>query len=254
MNLAQSLNKAKTAGIVPVIAEIKRLIPKLAEETHRPRDERDAGLLAKNYELGGAAGISLVTERRFFGGDPQKDIPAVLQATALPLLIKDFIFDETGVDHYARLVDSADNSQRSRITMLLIAHQLKDKLPAVLEHVQNYGMEALVETRGAKDFPYLKQLAGKINMVGINNKDIDDLERGKDAMRLTSETAAACRQVSGNALIVSQSAHRSTKDVLFSLANGADAVLVGTAFMLSSQPAETVASFVMASTSKEEIS
>lgn len=91
-------------------------------------------------------------------------------------------------------------------------------------------------------------------MVGINNKDIDDLERGKDTMRLTSETAAACRQVSGNALIVSQSAHRSPKDVLFSLANGADAVLVGTAFMLSSEPAETVASFVMASTSKEEIS
>lgn len=254
MNLAQSLNKAKTAGIVPVIAEIKRLIPKLAEETHRLRDERDAGFLAKNYETGGAAGISLVTERRFFGGDPQKDIPAVLKATTLPLLIKDFIIDETGVDYYARLVDSTDKSQRPRITMLLIAHQLKDRLPAMLEHMQNCGMEALVETRGTRDLPYLQQLAGKINMVGINNKDIDDLERGKDTMRLTSETAAACRQVSGNALIVSQSAHRSPKDVLFSLANGADAVLVGTAFMLSSEPAETVASFVMASTSKEEIS
>jgi len=249
VNLAQSLINAGAAGIVPVIAEIKRLIPKLAKENNLPRDGRDAGLLAKSYEKGGAAGISLVTERRFFGGDPEKDIPAVLQATSLPLLIKDFIFDQAGAGYYAGLLGRLGNDRKSRVTLLLIAHQLKEKLPAVLEQVQNDGMEALVETRGTKDLHYLQGLKGKITLVGFNNKDIDDLEKGENALRLTTKTAEAYRQVAGNALLVSQSAHKTPGDALFSLENGADAVLVGTAFMLSPKPAETVASFVGASAS-----
>jgi len=247
LNLAQSLIKAKAAGIVPVIAEIKRLIPKLADKDHYLPDSRDAGLLAKDYENGGAAGISLVTEKRFFGGNPEEDIPAVLRASTLPLLIKDFIFDETGIDYYAELLDRLGDSRKSRVTILLIAHLLKEKLPAVLEQVYSYGMEALVETRGTEDIPCLKEIAGKLTGVGFNNKDIDKLEKEEDIIRLTPKTAEAYRQVIGDALLVCQSAHRSPDDALFSLSCGADAVLVGTAFMLSRKPAEKVASFVRAS-------
>lgn len=104
MNLVESIPDKKRRGLVPILAEVKRLIPRLAA-SGMARDERDAGVLARAYETGGAAAISLVTERRYFGGQPEEDLPAILRAVALPLLVKDFILSPQEVDFYAALVD-----------------------------------------------------------------------------------------------------------------------------------------------------
>lgn len=245
MNLVEAIAQARRRGVAPVIAEIKRLIPKLAEEG-RGRDDRDAALLAGWYEEGGAAGISLVTERRHFGGQPEADVPAVLRATSLPLLIKDFILDQAGVDYYAALVAAVCPAFLSRVALLLIAHHLDDRLPDLLRYTHRRGMLALVETRGPEDLRYLAGADSAPRLVGINNKDIDELERGENVVRVNQEMISRYRRVVGEAVIVSQSAHRSPADVRRSLAAGADAVLVGTAFLLAEQPADAVASFVRA--------
>jgi len=244
LNLPEAIHLARQRGLAPVIAEIKRVIPKLAAETGRKRDERDAALLARCYEQGGAAGISLVTERQYFGGRPEEDVPAVLQATPLPLLIKDFIRDYTDIDYYAGLVASVDPAFLRRVTLLLIAHLVGERLVHLLRHVHDHGMLALVETRGPEDLNLIS--SARPRLVGINNKNIDELEMGEDVVRVNAEMLARYRQALGETLIISESAHQTAADVRRSLAAGADAVLVGTAFLIADNPTAAVADFVRA--------
>ncbi|MGB9885684.1 MAG: indole-3-glycerol-phosphate synthase TrpC [Moorellales bacterium] len=242
MNLAQAIQEVKRQGVAPVIAEIKRVIPKLAAEVGRPPDERPASYLAACYRRGGACGISVVAERQFFGGRPEVDIPAVLRATPLPLLIKDFIREPAQVDGYARLVAEVGEAYLGRVTLLLIAHRAGERLPELLERIHSYGMQALVETRGPEDLHWLD--GAKPRLVGINNKDIDRLEMGEDTVRITPSFLAPYRELLPGVLVVSESGHRTPEDVRRSLAAGADAVLAGTAFLLAEDPVAAVASFV----------
>lgn len=246
MNLAESILKAKGRREVPIIAEIKRVIPKLAEGEGRPKDERNAGRLARLYQKGGAISISLVTEAKYFGGQPEEDIPAVLQSTSLPLLIKDFILGEQKVDFYIELVSRSGKDYLDRVTLLLTAHWLGDRLPAMLTYVHSKGMLALVETRKPKDLGYLSSFSQSPKLVGINNKNIDELEKGEDQVRLTPELVSRYRALLSDCLLISQSAHQRAEDVRCSIEAGADAILVGTAFIVSKKPIKTVASFVHA--------
>ena len=180
------------------------------------------------YEKGGAAGISVVAERRYFGGDPERDVPAVLRATALPLLIKDFILDYPAVDYYAGLAEKTSPGFAGRVTLLLHAHMLGERLADMLAYVHDCGMQALIETRGVQDLSLLRPLGKRALMVGINNKNIDELEIGEDRLRISPGVVAAYREVIGEAVIISQSAHRGGGYPLRP-GVGADAVLVGTA-------------------------
>lgn len=245
MDLCAALSEAKQKGLVPVIAEIKRVIPRLAA-AGRPPDTRPAAWLARRYLEGGAAAISLVTETRHFGGRPETDVPAVLRATSLPLLIKDFILDRAAVDAYASLVAAVCPDDAARVTLLLIAHRVKEPLPLLVRHIRSRGLGVLVETRGPADLASLEGVEPPPGLVGINNKNIDELEMGEDAVRLTPQMIAPYRQVLPGARIVSESAHHTVADVRRALAAGADAVLVGTAFLLAADPAAAVASFVQA--------
>ncbi|MFB0558997.1 MAG: hypothetical protein ACETVS_00435 [Dehalococcoidales bacterium] len=246
MNLAESILRSKGRREAPIIAEIKRTIPKLADEEGRPKDERDAAGLARMYQEGGAIGISLVTEARYFGGQPEEDVPAVLQSTSLPLLIKDFILDEERVNFYVDLVSRSDKDYLGRVTLLLTAHWLGNRLPAMLNYVHSKGMLALVETRKPEDLDYLCSFGQPLRLVGVNNKNIDELEKGEDLVRLTPELVSQYRKLLGNCLLISQSAHQRPEDVRYSMEAGADAILVGTAFMTPTEPVRTVNSFVHA--------
>jgi indole-3-glycerol phosphate synthase len=246
MNLAESIVEAKDRREAPIIAEIKRTIPKLADEEGRPKDERDAGRIARIYQQGGAIGISLVTENKYFGGQPLEDIPAVIQSTTLPLLIKDFILDQERVDFYVDLVSRSGEDCLGRVTLLLTAHWVGDRLPAMLSYVHRKGMLALVETRKPEDLSYLGSCSQLPRLVGINNKNIDELEKGEDQIRLTSELVSRYREILGDCLLISQSAYQRPQDIRRSIDAGADAILVGTAFMVSPEPLKTVASFVHA--------
>lgn len=246
MNLAEAILKAKGRQEAPIIAEIKRIIPKLAQEEGRPKDERSAAGLARLYQEGGAIGISLVTEAKHFGGQPEEDIPAVLQGTPLPLLIKDFTLDEERVNFYFDLVSRLGKDYLGRTTLLLTSHWLGDRLPVMLSYVHSKGMLALVETRKPEDLGYLSSFSQSPRLVGVNNKNIDELEKGDDQVGLTPELVSQYRKLPGGCLLISQSAHRRPEDVRRSIEAGADAVLVGTAFMVSTEPIRTVAGFVHA--------
>jgi indole-3-glycerol phosphate synthase len=244
MNLFESILITKNRNQLPIIAEIKRVIPKLAVESGRPKDNRPAELLVRAYEKGGACGISLVTEAEHFGGEPEIDVPRVLSATQLPLLIKDFILDKQSIDRYRELAAATGKNNPRRVTLLLTAHLAGEKAFSLFKYVRVSGMTALVETRTITDLDFLDGLTPDI--IGINNKNIEELEKGEDKIRVTREMLQDYRRRAPGSVIISQSAHRTPADVRLSLDSGADAVLAGTAFMTVSDPEKTVASFVNA--------
>ena len=114
----------------------------------------------------------------------------------------------------------------------------------MLHYTHKRGMLALIETRGIDDLHYLQTLDEVPKLVGINNKDIDDLEKGEDELRITPELVGKYRQVLSSCLLISESGHHTPQDIRHAIRAGADAVLVGTAFMLSPEPTATVNSFV----------
>ncbi|MGE5398185.1 MAG: hypothetical protein ACM3MK_11720 [Chitinophagales bacterium] len=244
MNCANSIIGTQKQGRVPVIAEIKRRIPKLAGQIET--DRRNAGMLAKIYEAGGAAAISVVGEPNYFGGNPEEDIPQILKAVSLPVLIKDFILCTELVDYYALLVSSISQYALNRVTLLVITHMAGEKTPQLIQHIHSYGMTALCETRNLDDLCHLRGLKDCPALIGINNKIIDQLETDDEEVGLNSSLIAKYRETVGDALIISESGHQCPADVEQSMAAGADAVLIGTALMLADDPATRLKEFIKA--------
>ncbi len=245
-NLITSIKEAQINGVVPIIAEVKRLTPKLVVEEGIRKDSRDAGDLARLFQRGGAIGISLVAEKEHFGGQPEIDIPKILASVDLPLLVKDFITDEATVDYYAGLVSAVGAKMLSRVSLLLIAHHLGDNLQRLIDYVYRQGMLVQVEIRGEEDLNFLKYLRSMPQLIGLNNKRIDVFEKGEDRVVVNKHSVDVFREVIGDALLISSSAHHSPQDVRISIEAGADAVLAGTTFMQANDTVQEVKDFVNA--------
>jgi indole-3-glycerol phosphate synthase len=117
---------------VGVIAEVKRQSPSKGALADIP----DPAVLARQYADGGARVISVLTERRRFGGG-QADLAAVRAAVDVPVLCKDFIVTSYQV-HEAR-AHGAD------VVLLIVAALEQNALVGLLERVESLGMTALVE-------------------------------------------------------------------------------------------------------------
>ena len=241
VTLAQAVRELAQAGKVPVIAEIKHVIPGFRGD--RPGTSRGVAAIARGYERGGAVAISVVTERAHFGGAPQVDIPEVLGAVTLPVLIKDFISDVTSVDEYARIIGGYSRAAFKRCSLLLISHHIgRLALPRLLERVRYYGMQPLVEVRGIRDLGLLANLQ-EVELIGFNNKNIDVMETDDGGVKLNREFVREVRAQRVDALIVSASGHRNAADIRRSMAAGADAVLIGTSLLTAANPEALLARF-----------
>jgi indole-3-glycerol phosphate synthase len=203
-----------------VIAEIKRRSPSkgsLAEGV-------DAPALARSYARGGAAAISCLTERTFFGaqGSDLKDACGA----GLPVLRKDFIIDEVQVDESAALGASA---------VLLIVRILDPlKLRALLRHAESLGLEALVEVHDGAEIA--QAIGAGASIVGINNRDLGTLE--VDPLRAHRLRSLIPRGI----LSVAESGVKSREDVQSIEEAGFDAVLIGETLVKSADPAATLRS------------
>ncbi len=140
-----------------IIAEIKRGSPSKG----LIRKDLDAVAYAKAYERGGAAAISVLTDREFFFGSPD-DLRAVRASVQLPVLRKDFVVSEYQL--YEAACWGAD-------AVLLIVRALEpEQLTAYLKLCKELKLDALVEVHS---LPELETAMGAgARLIGINNRDL----------------------------------------------------------------------------------
>jgi indole-3-glycerol phosphate synthase len=210
---------------VGVIAEVKRSSPSKGTLAAIA----DPAALAADYEAGGAAVISVLTEQRRFGGT-LADLDAVRAQVEVPLLRKDFVVSSYQV--WEARAHGAD------LVLLIVAALEQNALVSLVERTESLGMTALVEVH---DEPELhRALDAGARVVGVNARDLRTLEVDRSVFGrlapLIPETVVK----------VAESGVRGPHDLLAYAAHGADAVLVGEGVVTGGNPRQAVADLVTA--------
>ena len=207
-------------GRLAVVAEIKRRSPSKGDLA----PGLDPPVVAKAYETGGAAALSVLTDRIFFGGSVD-DLQRARAVVEIPVLRKDFTIDETQV--YETRVIGAD-------AVLLIVAALTDDglLTGLRELAEEVGIVALVEAHD--DAELERALAAGASIVGVNARDLGTF--GED-LGLSERLAD---RIPGEVTAVAESAIRAPADAERMAEAGYDAVLVGEALVRSDDPTQLV--------------
>ena len=203
------------AGSAAVIAEIKKASP--SRGVLRPVFEPAA--IAQRYEAGGAACLSVLTDREYFQGAAEH-LVAARAACSLPALRKDFMLDEYQIVESRAL--GAD-------CVLLIVAALDDAKLAALEIcARELGMAVLAEVHDARELDRALRLATPL--VGINNRDLRSFHVALET------TLDLLPRIPGERLVVTESGILAPSDVARMRAAGVHAFLVGEAFMRAADP------------------
>jgi indole-3-glycerol phosphate synthase len=206
-----------------VIAELKRASPSRGTI----RADYDPPTIARGYAAGGATALSVLTDERFFSG-ALEHLAAAREASGLPCLRKDFVVDPYQIDEARAWGADA---------ILLIVAALPDAVGrALLSAAADSGLDVLVEVHDAKEMAW--SAAAGATLVGINNRDL-----GTFAVSLETAERLAPLAAPGM-LVVAESGIRSAADVARMRAAGAQAVLVGEAFMERPDPGAALAAWL----------
>ena len=217
---AAALHARIAAGHAGVIAEVKKASPSKGVI----RERFDPSAIARSYEAGGAACLSVLTDIDFFQGH-DTFLRHARAACALPVLRKDFIVDEYQVVE-ARVL-GAD-------CVLLIVAALDDAQLADYTHLAlSLGMDVLVEVHDLDELE--RALPVPAPLLGVNNRSLRTFEVSLDT------TLGLRNAVPGDRLLVTESGIHTREDVAKMRANGVDAFLVGEAFMRAPEPGEELA-------------
>ncbi len=202
-DLIGSARALKDRGFIPIIAEIK---PKVLGRALTPEE---VAACSKAYADNHACAISVLTEPAHFKGSLEN--AEIARAVGLPVLRKDFIFDERQL------------SEVQADLMLLIA-ALGINLDRFVDQARSLGMEPLVEVHTQEEMD--GALKTDVGIIGINNRNLNTLE-----VDLGTLERLAPRALDAGVFLVAESGIHSREDAQRMMAAGADALLVGTALM-----------------------
>jgi indole-3-glycerol phosphate synthase len=202
-----------------IIAEIKKASPSKGVLAN----QFDPALLARAYEEGGAAALSVLTDEKHFQGSLQ-DLQAARGATTLPVLRKDFTIDPQQIEEAAAYGADA---------ILLIAAILSEReMRDFREAGETYRMGALVEVHDADELQRAVDSGARV--IGVNNRDLRTFE-----VNLETSVALAERIPDGIVKVTESGIH-SAEDVQRLCAAGYDAFLVGEHLMKSGRPVDAL--------------
>ena len=204
-----------TQGEAAVIAEIKKASPSkgVIRENFNPAE------IAKSYEIGGAACLSVLTDVEYFQGSADY-LKQARAACNLPVLRKDFMIDAYQV--YEARAMGAD-------CILLIAAAIDLAKMRELENIaHNLGMAVLVEVHNGDELELALQL--ETPLVGINNRNL----RTFDVTLQT--TLGLLERLLGDRIVVTESGIFTADDVKLMRDNNVHTFLVGEAFMRQPEP------------------
>lgn len=191
---------------VRLIAEVKKASP--SRGLLCP-DFNPVGL-AKLYARGGAAAISVLTEEKYFQGSLDY-LAAIKKDVGIPLLRKDFIFDQYQV--YEAAAFGAD------ALLLIVAILSRGQLEELLALSRSLGLRCLVEVHNEDDVN--KALNGGAEIIGINNRDLSTFAVDINTTRRLRP------MISEGRIVVSESGIKNRDDMETLKRWGVDAVLVG---------------------------
>ena len=212
---ADAIEAKIAAGQAAVIAEVKKASPSKGVI----RADFDPAAIARSYEAGGAACLSVLTDIDFFQGSDDY-LRQARAACALPVLRKDFIVDAYQI-HEARVL-GAD-------CVLLIAAALDDAQLAEFAFIAaELGMDVLVEVHDLDELE--RALPIPARLLGINNRNLKTFDVSLQT------TLDLMPMVPADRVLVTESGILARGDVALMRDNAVHAFLVGEAFMRQSDP------------------
>lgn len=216
----KALRARVDAGQAAVIAEIKKASPSKGIL----REHFEPSAIARSYEKGGAACLSVLTDVDFFQGADEY-LQQARAACSLPVLRKDFFVDPYQV--YEARTLGAD-------CILLIVAALTDAmLVELLQLADELHMDALVEVHDAEEMQ--RALATPATLIGVNNRNLRTFDTTLDT---TLDLVSAFPD---DRLLVTESGIHSRQDVQTMRLKGVNVFLVGEAFMKAEEPGEKLA-------------
>jgi indole-3-glycerol phosphate synthase len=223
--LERALRRGGAAAPLKLLCEIKRASPSKGVL----RADLDPAAMARLYEAGGAAAISVVTEPDHFQGDLAW-VDAVRAAVHVPVLLKDFVFDTWQI---------LDAAARGADGVLLIAALLSEtQLQRLVTDALLAGLDALVEVHDGGELT--RSVRAGATLLGINHRDLHtfavDLGLSERLLPLVPPLSTA----------VAESGLSTPEHLARLRRTRCDAVLMGEVFMTSADPAATLGTLVAA--------
>jgi len=215
-----ALRRRLQHGRPAVIAEVKKASPSKGVL----RADFDPAAIARSYAAGGAACLSVLTDREYFQGAPEY-LAQAREASGLPVLRKDFVVDPYQVVEARAMGADA---------VLLIVAALDDAQLREFEHLAHeLGMAVLVEVHDAAELE--RALTLGTPLVGINNRNLRTFETTLET------TLSLLPAIPADRIVVTESGILAPADVARMRAAKVNAFLVGEAFMRADDPGAELA-------------
>lgn len=205
-----------------VIAEIKKASPSkgVIREHFVPAE------IARSYEQGGAACLSVLTDIDFFQGADEY-LQQARAAVSLPVIRKDFLVDEYHI--YEARALGAD------CVLLIVSALETEKLKELNSLANEIGLDVLVEVHDEKELDIALELPNKL--IGINNRNLHTFDVTLDT------TYNLLNKIGKDRIVVTESGILAPADVQAMRAKNVNAFLVGEAFMRADEPGVALAKF-----------
>jgi indole-3-glycerol phosphate synthase len=224
-DLIESIKANKHASL---ITEVKFASPSLGQI----RQHSDPVEIARAMVRGGSLALSVLTQPYLFNGSPEYFME-IRKQIQIPMLMKDIVVDKIQIDAAKKI--GAD--YMLLIQSLFDSGQLKE-IDEFIGYGHKNGLKVLVESHTKEEFE--NSLKTSADLIGINNRNLDTLEIDINTTKKLLDGHTK------NRLIISESGIESPKDIVFLKNCGADAFLVGSSIMKSSNIEENVRSLVQA--------
>jgi indole-3-glycerol phosphate synthase len=203
---------------INIIAEFKKASPSKGVIS----DGVDPAEIAKQYEAGGASAISVLTEEDHFKGSLD-DLRAVREVVNIPILRKDFTFDDFQICEAAAAGADA---------ILLIAAMLGDSQMQELATVaeEEFGLDALIEVHSLEELERVSQLSPRL--IGVNNRDLKTFNVSLDVSR------ELIKHIPAGVIAVTESGLQTSSDLRELRSIGYSGFLIGETLMRAGDPTD----------------
>lgn len=218
----RSLKRSLAGAQIPIIAEFKRKSPSkgFIKENAKVSD------IIPGYTQGGAAGISVLTDEKFFGGSVS-DLKQARQLTDLPILRKDFTIDEYQL--YVAKAIGAD-------AILLIAAVLTPgQVLNLARRSKELKLEVLLELHDESELDHINEY---VDIVGINNRNLKTFSVDLDA------SVKLANKLPKEFLRISESGISAPETVMQLSKAGFQGFLMGENFMKTEEPGQALSDFI----------